>query len=240
MQRLFVICGAVAALAAATAADATELRATLGGWSYDLEGTVDDRGVRYDFDDDLELRARRGHSVAVELDTPRGAWPDFAASYTPIAARGDHSEEVGLPFPTTRTITTDADFDVWEAVARYPLNRGPLRLSAGVAVQQLKGELVIDDSEEGLRHERYDETFPLLHAQLRMAGKAFGLKAVGQGVSYQGSSALQLRALLEVRFMQPLLIEAGWQQSRYEIELSDYALDTRVSGAVVRVGLIIR
>lgn len=241
MQRHSML-AAVAALAlAALPARASEVRATVGAWDYDFAGDVDDRGTHYDFQDDLGVQPRRSRGVALEVDTPKGGWPDFAAGYTPLSANGERTEEVMFPLPSTRTIRTDADFDTYELVARWPLNRGRLRFSAGLAVQQLKGELIIDDSDETQpRHERYDETFPLLHAQLRAAGKVFGFSAVAQGIEYDGSSARELRALVELRFLAPLLIEAGWQERRYEIELADYALDARLSGALLRFGVLYR
>jgi len=244
MQRLSRLT-AVAALAFAAllppAAAAAELRALFSGWSYDFEGTVDDDGARYDINDDLELEPRRRRGFALEIDTPDGGWPDMTLGYTPISAEGEHSEEVTFPLPGTRTILTETDFGIHEVVVRWPLNSGGLRFSVGVAVQQLEGELTIDDSQEAEpRRQRYDETFPLLHAQLRMAGKAFGLSAVAQAVEYDGSRALELRALAEARFLAPLLVQAGWQEKRYEIDLSDYALDARVSGAVLRFGVLYR
>lgn len=243
MQKHSIIAGTLAALALLVAAPAraAELRAALGAWGYHFKGDVDDRGVRYDLRDDLKLDPHRRRSLALEYDTPKGAWPDFAVSFTQMGARGDHTESVTLPLPGTRTIETDADFDSYEIVARYPMRFGPLRVSAGVAVQQLKGELVIDDSEQAEpSRERYDETFPLPHLQLRLAGPAFALVTTAQGIEYDGSKALEWRALVEARFLEPLLLEVGWQEKRYEIELPDYALDTRVSGVLVRVGVVFR
>jgi len=242
MQRHLML-GAVAALVALAPlpARAAELRATLGGWGYHFQGDVVDKGTRYDLQEDLELEAHRRRSVALEYDTPKGWWPDFAASFTQMGARGDHTEAVTLPLPGTRTIATDADFDNYEIVARYPMRFGPLRVSAGVAIQQLKGELVIEDSEQAApSRERYDETFPVPHVQARLHSPVFALVTTAQGLSYDGNRAFEWRALVEARFLEPLQLEVGWQDKRYEIELADYALDTRVSGVLVRVGLVYR
>jgi hypothetical protein len=244
MQRHRML-AAVAAIALVTLAPlparAAELRTTLGSWGYHFKGDVVDNGTRYDFRDDLELEAHRRRSLAMEYDTPKGWWPDFAASFTQMGARGDHAETVTLPLPGTRTIATDADFDNYEIVARYPMRFGPLRVSAGVAIQQLKGELVIEDSEQAQPgRERYDETFPLPHVQVRLHSPVFALVTTAQGISYDGNRALEWRALVEARFLEPLQLEVGWQEKRYEIDLADYALDTRLSGVLVRVGLVYR
>lgn len=232
---------AMALMSAAAPTQGAELRATFGSWGYHFEGDVIDQGTRYDLKDDLELEPHRRRSAAFEYDTPAGAWPDLALSYSQMGARGHHEEQVTLPLPGTRTIDTDADFDSYELVARYPFRFGPARLSAGVAVQQLRGELLIDDSgQASASRQDYDETFPLLHAQLRLRLPGLALVTTAQGVEYDGSRALEWRALLEARFLEPLQVEVGWQEKRYEIELTDYALDTRVSGLLVRVGLVYR
>lgn len=222
-----------------TEAHATELRVALGSWGYHFDGTVEDRGQRYDLRDDLALEPDGRRSLRIEWDTPRGAWPDFALGYARIEGSGARSE-TGLF--GTRTIAADADFDHVDFVARYGTRRGPLRVAAGLALQQLRGELLIDDSADPApRRERYDELIPQLHAQLRWRlGSGLTLVAVGQGIEYDGDRALDLRASAELRFMAPLLMEVGWQEQRYEIDLADYALDARVSGALFRIGLLYR
>jgi hypothetical protein len=232
---------ALTALAAASPLHAEEVRALFGGGHYGLEGSVVDRGVHYDFDDDLGLELQRRRGFALEVDTPPGGWPDFTVSYTPLAASGQRSEPVTFPFPATRTILTNADFDIHEVVVRWPLNQGRLRASLGVTVQRLEGELVIDDNQEARqRHEHYDEVFPQLHVQLRRATRKFALETVAQGISYDGSRALEWRALAEARFLGPFTVQFGWQERRYRIELADYALDARVRGALLRFGVLYR
>jgi hypothetical protein len=243
MQRLSMTAGAALLLGAlfAPRAGASEFHATLGGWGYHFSGNVDDRGRRYDFQDDLELEPRRRRSAALEFDTRPGWWPDFAAGYTQIGADGDHVESTGGPIPGTRTITTSARFDAWDLVARYPFRLGPLCASAGVALQQLRGDLVIVDSDDSItRREHYDEVFPQLHAQLRWRLGPLALVAAGQGIAYDGSRALEWRGVAEFRAMEPLLVEFGWQEKRYDISLTDYALDARVRGALVRIGFLYR
>lgn len=235
---------ALLVLAAAPAygaqAHGPELRTLFGGWTYDIEGTVDDDGTRYDFKDDLDLEPRSRRGFALEVDTPAGGCPDFTLSYTPIGARGEHREDIVLP-PSTRTILTDVDFDIHELVARWPLYGSRWRLSAGGAVQRLRGKVVINDSSEAeSRHQRYDETFPLLHLQLRRSSRKFALEVVAQGIAYDGSRALEWRALAEIRFLAPFVVQFGWQERRYEIELADYALDARVRGPVLRFGAFYR
>lgn len=242
MRSIAITVGAALALLGTPCAQAAEFRATLGGWGYHFDGKVDDRGQRYDFQDDLELNPRRRRSVALEWDTRPGWWPDLAASYSQMGADGDHTESVTFPVPATRTITTAASFDAWEIVARYPFRLGRSgRLSLGVALQQLRGDLIIDDSEDPPpRRERYDELFPQLHAQLRWRLGPLALVATGQGIEHDGSRALDWRGVVELRALEPLLLEFGWQEKRYEISLTDYALDTRLRGALVRVGFLYR
>ena len=244
MQKFLIPAGAAVVLCGlcAPGAQAAEFRATLGGWGYHFEGKVDDRGTRYDFQDDLELESRRRRSASLEFDTRPGWWPDFAASYNQLGADGHHTETTTIgPVTDTRVIATAARFDNYDLVARYPFRLGPFRASAGLAVQQLRGEIQIEDSADALlRHERYDEIFPQLHAQLRWRIAGVTLVATGQGVEYDGSRALEWRANAQVRWLQPLLVEFGWQDKRYRISLTDYALDARMRGALVRIGFLYR
>ena len=243
MQKIANIAGAALVLVlCAPAAYATEFRATLGGWGYHFDGKVDDRGTRYDFQDDLELQPRRRRSAAIEFDTGKGWWPDFAASASQLGADGHHTETTTVgPITDTRVITTDARFDNYDLVARYPFRLGPLRASAGLALEHLRGEIRIEDSADArVRQERYDEVFPQLHAQLRWRVAGMVLVATGQGVEYDGSRALEWRANAEIRWLQPLLVEFGWQEKRYRIDLTEYSLDARVSGALVRIGFLYR
>jgi len=244
MQRLSTTVGAALVLGALCAprAEAAEFRALLGGWGYHFDGAVDDRGTRYDFRDDLELSPRRRRSLSLELDTRPGWWPDFAAGWSQMGADGHHTETTVIgPVTTTRVITTDAGFDSYDLIARYPFKLGPLRAAAGLAVQQLRGDILINDSNDPApRRERYDEVFPQLHAQLRWRLGPLALVAAGQGIEYDGSKAVEWRAGAELRFMQPLLIEFGWQEKRYEVSLTDYTLDARLRGALFRVGFLYR
>lgn len=245
MQRFSTAASAAFLLSAAfaPAADATEFRGTLGGWGYHLSGDLDDRGQHYDFGDDLGLQGRRRRSLQLDFDTPKGWWPDFAASYSQLGARGSTSRTVTIgPITSTRTIFTDADFDGYDLVARYPWRWHSLRLAGGLAVQQLKGDVMIVDSNDSApRIEHYDEVFPELHVQARWSlGSALALVGTLQGVEYDGSRAVEWRAAAEFRFMQPLLIEFGWQQKRYRIDLTDYELDARLRGTLLRVGFLYR
>lgn len=225
---------------------AAEFRAVAGHWRYDLTGQVTDRGQTYDFERDLGLRPSGRRSLLLDYDTKAG-WPDFAVSYSQFGAQGERSETgtVGIgPIPIgseTRRLAADADFDDFDLTARLPLRLGSASLSLGLTVKRLRGELVIDDSEEPApRRQNYDEIFPELHAQLRWPWSRFlTLAATLQGIEYRGSAASEYRAALELRLGR-LLLEGGWQEKRYEITLDNYRLDSRLNGALLRAGFILR
>lgn len=234
------------ALIVSSAPAQAEVRVGYGSWRYDLSGEVTDRGRTYDYEEDLEMEPSGRRSVLLEIDTKPGWWPAWSASYSQLGASGDHEEVVpilvgGVQVGTvTQTIEASADFDDYDLTVRWPFALGPLLASAGITAKRLRGEIFIDDNQEDEpSRQQYDETFPELHAQLRLPlGKGFALAAMGQGIEYDGSKAFEWRASMELRFLDPLLLEAGWQAKRYNVNVDDYRMDTRLDGALLRAGLL--
>lgn len=228
------------------AGSAAELRATSGRWSYDLSGTATNGPDTYDFQRDLELQTGSRRSVEIAWDTPEGAWPDLALGLQRIAASGDHEETetvlvLGVPVTeVTRTIMTAGDLKETHLTARYPWTWGSLRMAGGLTARHLEGHFRIEDSDNGQAEDSaYDELIPQLHLGARLPlGQAVTLLAQTDAVTYSGNSAVQWRAGAELRVFRRLLVEAGWQASRYTIELEDDRLDARLAGALVRLGLV--
>jgi hypothetical protein len=226
----------------ATDAHATEFRAGLGGWAYRIGGSTVTNGQAYDLQYDLALHGSRRRSFMLEWDTPRGAWPDLAASYSQLGASGTREYEGGLLLPTTETIRARASFDDYDLTARYPWRWGGLRFTGGLTVKHLVGEVDIDDSgQPPPTHESYDEILPLVHVGVTWAFPHLArLVAVAHGVEAGGSSALDWRAGVEVRVLEPLLVEVAWQQKRYKVDVDDYRLDATLDGMLFRVGFLYR
>lgn len=228
------------------AATATEVRVGVGAWRYDLDGRVTDRGRTYDYQDDLELEPSGRRSMLVEIDTKPGGWPDWAASYSQLGAAGDHEEEVPVFFggvrvgTSTERIEARADFDDYDLTARWPFALGRFRLAAGITAKRLRGNLLIDDDREDAPiRQRYDEVFPLVHLRARVPlGPHFAFGGAAQGIEYGGSEAYEWRATLEPRWLDPLILEGGWQEKRYRVDVGSYRMDTRLDGAVLRAGLM--
>jgi len=242
MRHLVLYLAVLPALGCCTAAlAAPEFRAGYGTWRYDLSGTVTDRNRTYDLREDLELQPSGRRTVQVEWDTGPGWWPDWSASFTQLGASGMHTETVTfdpLPLPPqTETITASADFDDYDLTLRYPFGLGPLDCAAGITIKKLRGDVLIDDSSNPPpSRQSYDETVPQLHARLRWPlGKWLALTAAGQGIKYDGNSASEWRATAELR-LGPVLLEGGWQAKRYDLQLTGYALDAQLDGALARVG----
>lgn len=235
------LCLGALALVLAAPATASEFRATAGVWRYDIGGTVTDRGQQYDLEERLEMQPSGRRSWAVEWDTPKGPFPDLALAYSRVGATGHHEETVTvfpLP-PQTETIDATAEFDDYELTARYPFGTGALRFALGVTVKKFDGEVFIDDSTNPPpSRQQYDETVPLAHGQLRVGfGKRFAVAATVQGASADGNSATEWRALAQLR-LEPLIVEAGWQEKRYELNLDGRALDARLDGGLLRIGYL--
>jgi outer membrane protein len=230
----------------AAAADAAEFRAVLGGWGYHITGTTLTDGQSYDLERDLQLHGSRRRSGLIEYDTPRGWIPDVAVGYSQLGASGSRSSSMtigGIPLPPgTQSVTASADFDDYDLTLRYPYRWGPVCFMGGLTVKHLAGEVDIDDSTQPEpSHQSYDEFVPMLHAGMRWRlGSLLTLVGAGQGISAGDSRAIDWRATAEVRVLAPLLVEVGWQQKRYDIQVEDYALDATLEGLLVRIGFLYR
>lgn len=234
----------------ASPAAAAELRAGYGNWRYDLSGTVTEGGRTYDLRSDFDVKARGRDAWFLEWDTPAGPWPDIGLAFNEFGADGrqDRTFQVfdllGQPVGTqTESLATTAEFEDLEFTARYPFMLGPVRVALGLSIKKIEGEVLIEDSTASPTRNRqsYDETIPELHAQLRLPlGKAVALTTTGQGISGDGDRALEWRAALELRALAPLLLEAGWQHKRYELNLDSRSLDARFDGALLRGGWLWR
>lgn len=235
---------------ATPAAQAAELRAAYGNWGFDVSGTATNSGNVYDFQRDLAAHSTARHSLSLAWDTGPGWWPDLALSDSSIGAAGTNTAPRSVqvlpppapPSTTTTTMMVDAGFRDQDLVARYPWGWGPLQLAAGIAVKRMRGTVEITDSSQSQPSRGdYDETFPELHGQLRWPlGRWLTLTAVGQGVQYQDSRALEWRVGAEMPGFAPLLLEAGWQQKRYNISVNGDALDASLSGVMLRAGVVWR
>lgn len=236
------LCAALALLASAPAA---EFRAAYGNWAFDLSGTSTEGGSTYDFEKDLDARRAGKRSLQLAWDTGPGWWrPDLALSDSKIGATGSHTENTtGLPLgPSTVTLTVDADFHDSDLVARWPFNAGPLVVSAGLAAKHLSGTVVITDSSQSQpSRSDYDETFPELHLLVRWpVARWVALEAMGQGVQYGDNRAFEIRAGIELRPFDPLLLEASWQQRGYDVKAGADALDATLQGVMLRAGILVR
>lgn len=239
LQRVLAIL-ALSAVAGPVAAG--EARLAFGGWRYDLDGTANDAGTVYDFDRDLGVRGRGRQVLELAWDTGPGGWPDLVLGYAEIGAAGSRTYDNLPPLPGQQTLETSADNDDIDLTARYPLLRGPLSVAAGLTLKRLSGTIVIDDSNQPQpSRQDFDEIIPQGHVHLRWDfSRLLALAATGQGVEYQGDRAVEWRALAELRLFDPVRVEFGWQEKRYELTTGDYGLDARLRGALLRVGVAFR
>lgn len=226
----------------ASAVSASELRLALGGWDYELSGHYNDSNRDRDFERDLAVRPRDQASVSLDYQWREGR-PDLSFAYAQIGARGRSQETVPIgidPIPigtTGTTVDSASDFTDFEITARWPLSRGTWRLSPGVALKRLAGDLRITENDVEVSRQDTEVWFP--QPLLRLDGRParwLRLSASVQGIAYDGDRAQEWQVSTEVT-LAALLVQAGWQEKRYRIQDDDSELDARLRGPVFRVGL---
>lgn len=234
--KVLVLSGAILA----GPATAGEIRATVGGWQYGLSGSATDAGTVYDFERDLGVGKDSGRSVQLAWDTGPGWWPDLEFTYSGIKAGGTRTF-TSPPLPGSRTLAVAADTVDLDLTARYPLYWHDLSTSIGLSLKRLAGDIRIDDSDQPQpSRQRFNEFIPQGQLQFRWDLSRFlVLGATAQGIAYQGDHAVEWRAGSELRLFDPVLVDFGWQDKRYKLTAGDYALDARVRGLYLRVGLAI-
>lgn len=235
-----IVLGLVGTLLSGSATGA-EVRATFGGWQYGLTGTATDAGTVYDFQRDLGVNRDSGRSLQLAWDTGPGWWPDLELTYSGIKASGTRTVPSPPPLPGSRTLAVAADAVDVDLTARYPWRWNDLSTSLGLTLKQLAGDIRIDDSDQAQpSRQQFNEIIPQGQLQLRWhLSRILILGATGQGIAYDGDRAVEWRAGSELRLFEPVLVEFGLQEKRYKLTAGDYALDARVRGLYLRVGVAI-
>lgn len=241
MHRALCTLGAFLALSA-SAVSAAELRAAFGGWDYDLQGHYNDSNRDRDFQRDLAVRPRDRASVSLDYQWRAGR-PDLSFAYTQIGARGRSAENVPVgigPIPigtAGTTVDSLSDFTDIEIAARWPLSRGDWRLSPGVVLKRLAGELRITENDVDVSRQDIEVWFP--QPLLRLDGRLASwlrFNASVQGIAYDGDRAQEWQSSAEIT-VGALLVQGGWQEKRYRIRDDDSDLDAHLRGPVFRLGL---
>lgn len=218
-------------------AGASEIRAALGGWHFDVAGAVHDGTLNYDFEDDLNLKSQGEFHLELEWRAPEGWWPDVVLSWSSSKATGGQVFPGAPPLIEDRTLSADADTSELDVTLRYPINWDALRFSAGLNLKRVASDIRIEDSaEDEPTDEKLNLVFPQAHVAARLPlGELFALSATFQGVKFQDNTAYDVRAGVEFLLFDPILVEAGWQRKRYDVSDGSYALDATLDGLLLRL-----
>lgn len=218
------------------------LVASIGGWGYDLTGSVVN-GARLDFKNDLNLRASDKKTFALGYIPSRLGWiPALDVDYIQIKANGE--ETFGgttlfgtVPLTSSTTITNHADINDLELSARWPYKVGTLTIAAGATVTRLNGPVVVAIANSSQQsREDIDEVFPLPSlALIWQPVRSLRLTARGDYIRYKGDAAETYEATALWKMFGPLGIEAGYRHRRYKVVDGDYVLDAKLNGALVKV-----
>ena len=210
-------------------------------WDSRVSGTLNDHGGKVDLERDLGAESKNHHQYSAFWQTGAGWWrPDLAASYTQIKIEGSRSlSSAGLQFGSvvvlpgsTDTLVTRANIRDADISLRYPFALGPLHVSAGVTIKQLKGDISVQDITTGTRNDQsVDETFPMVHALAEWPLPFNTSVAVSVNwIRYGNDSADEAKIMARVPIIGPLEARIGWQRKHYNVDDHGYLLDSTLQG----------
>lgn len=226
----------VTALALPLAAQAEQFYAGYSYWDNRVSGTYRDNGVDYDINDGLAASTRSRALYRLRWDTPTPWLPDLAASYGRIVVAGQRTVTSGgiggLPIgQTTSTADVDADVSDIDATLRYGLALDWARISLGVTVKQLKGDIDVNNAGAPQSRRSVDQVFPMAHLFAEVPfGSRVRLGVGGDWISAKGDAADNILAMLRVKLIGPLDITGGWQRKHYKVDSNGYFLDATLQG----------
>lgn len=245
-----LLAGTLGGLASPARAE-QNVSAFVGGWAYELSGEITN-GATLDFERDLGLKASDRQSYSVNYRVEPGGWiPSVGVDYQRIRAEGRQTIAAtvgaptpaleplfgGLPVGAGRTVEDDADLGDLEVNALWSWPFGPVRLSGGVTLAWLDGDVRVADASSGAsRTQSLSEVFPLLSAAVEWQPiESLRLSLRGDYIQYQDDAADSLEATVFWKMLGPVGLEAGYRQRHYRVKDSRTDIDARLAGA--RVGI---
>lgn len=231
---------AALALLAAPAAHANTYYFGLGGWGYDVEGSVNNSGgTTFDFQRDLDLKASNRKELTLGYRPAKFGWvPGVDFSYLRIEARGRQMATATSVFgtviiPAGAPIENATGINDFDASIRWPYTLGPVTMSAGLTVARLDGKVTLGNGNTNVADaQEIDETFPLASLGLAYAPlPALRLAVRGDYIESGGSKAQTLEGSLLYKFFGPVGLELGYRERRFKIVDGNSLYDARLSGA---------
>jgi hypothetical protein len=248
---------AALALSAAARADVTE--ATVPAepaehfyldynvWNYKVSGRFDFGGSTYDLSNGFDTSRRSRALYRLRWDWQRPdhyTWldylkPDLAASFGRIEVSGQRAITTNvivgpLPIPVTSNAFVATNVRDLDATARWPLLQlGWARLSGGLTLKQLKGNVLITDSAATppQMQQPVNALFPMVHAFFEVPlGGRLRVGIGGDWITGDGNEAHNVAAIARFKVIGPLDLIGGWQGKRYKVRTKDSLLDARLQG----------
>ncbi|TXH04795.1 MAG: hypothetical protein E6R07_06785 [Nevskiaceae bacterium] len=208
-------------------------------WNYAVSGAYDEGATRYDLDKNLNARGDSHAQYRLRWDTGAGWWPDFAASYGRVALSGQQSITTSVvvgpvPVGTVSSVAqVDANVRDLDATLRYGLPLGWARLSGGVTVKKLRGNVVVTDSAATPSQTLHDidEIFPMAHLFAEVPlGSRLRLGAGGNWIASHGDEADEMLVQARLKLIGPLDLTGGWQRKHYRVTTDSYRLRATLQG----------
>lgn len=233
------------ALLFSASASAGPLRFSAGLWDYKVTGHDVDNGVRRDFQRDLAVQPAGQLRLAAEYDWRESWYLDLAATYSTFGGDGSTTVQnggglLGIGSGSSTVTTTHADLRDVDFTARWPFEFGDFTFSPGLSLQKLDGEVLIEDrGNNTVSRQNVNEIFPQVHGELRwQPADRFSVSGVVQAISSGEQAAGEYRVLAGWQIYGPVLLQAGWQEKRYDLKQPRFEIHARLRGLLFQAGFL--
>ncbi len=228
----------------------------VGGWKYDVNGSLESGGSSLGLGSGLNLHSQGQLNLVAGYQTDAEWLPDFSASYDHIGASSAVTVPSGFSFgPITSDghpsdIATHVHFDDYSFSVEAPFYFFGMRTGFGITVKKLIGaaDIVAQASQQVLglplpgtqatqtTREDINQWVPLLHLRLHAdLTRWLGFTLTGNYIAVDDEHVGDVRAVLEVKPIRYVGLVAGYQGKFYKVNDDDLHLNARFDGIVFGV-----
>lgn len=225
------------------AADILGAGVSAGYWNAGLSGEARQGGDRVGFEDSLDVERSNNVQISAALEHPVPVLPNIRLGFTRLdqSGEGQLSADFGnLQAPGTVQVRSSLDLDMMDLTFYYEILDNWVNLDAGITARSLDGELLVEErgNPSNAGRTEIDVVVPMLYVAARFdvpaTGISFGVS--GNGISYGDDSVFDFSGYGQYD-ISALRLQAGYRQLSIDVEDGDEALDVKVDGPFISVGL---